>query len=185
MPNNKRARIASFTLSKIAKGKGGDKYVCADDAEFCIYLPQSMSRDENKKAHQTMHITITNPSEGALKGVTWVDAPRGTKRSRFFPSGNEDIADMSVPEFCIFFLREINPETGSPSGMYVYRDENKKILYVDKKPENIHFNLVYDMMRNERTKEMAEKCLRMLEVAYMNRNVDCSHSEVAEWIESL
>ena len=37
-----------FTLEKRAKGLGGDRYVCVDNDKFTIYVPQSLSRQDNK-----------------------------------------------------------------------------------------------------------------------------------------
>ncbi len=37
----------TFTLEKEAKNKGGDKYKCTSIDDFIIYIPQSISRENN------------------------------------------------------------------------------------------------------------------------------------------
>ena len=44
----------TFTLEKKAKSAGGDKYVCVDQPEFTIYVPQSIARKENAPAQQLL-----------------------------------------------------------------------------------------------------------------------------------
>jgi hypothetical protein len=46
-----------FQLSKQAKKSGGDKYVCVDDENFVIYIPQNVSRD-NGIVKNTLSIFI-------------------------------------------------------------------------------------------------------------------------------
>lgn len=36
-----------FQLEKEAKNKGGDKYKCLSIDDFIIYIPQSISREQN------------------------------------------------------------------------------------------------------------------------------------------
>lgn len=47
-----------FVLAQKAKSKGGDKYVCASDPSFSIYVPQSRSR-EGDNVHQNLYIFIS------------------------------------------------------------------------------------------------------------------------------
>jgi hypothetical protein len=47
-----------FSIDKKAKTYGGDKYVCSIDPKFQIYIPQSISRQENGECHNTLEISI-------------------------------------------------------------------------------------------------------------------------------
>lgn len=48
----------TFVLNKEAKKSGGDKYICKDNEDFIIYLPQYISRNDKNKAKKEIKITI-------------------------------------------------------------------------------------------------------------------------------
>jgi hypothetical protein len=49
----------TFILEKPAKNLGGDKYKCKDNDDFIIYIPQFISRNDNKtEPKKTIRITI-------------------------------------------------------------------------------------------------------------------------------
>lgn len=48
-----------FVLNKEAKKTGGDKYICKDNDDFIIYLPQYISRkSDQSKPKKEIKITI-------------------------------------------------------------------------------------------------------------------------------
>jgi len=47
----------TFVLKKVAKGRGGDKYVCSTDSTFNIYFPQNVSR-RGGEAQEELSIQI-------------------------------------------------------------------------------------------------------------------------------
>lgn len=52
----------TFTLDKKAKSSGGDKYICSTQAEFNVYVPQSISRNGEKEPAPVLQIVITPQS---------------------------------------------------------------------------------------------------------------------------
>lgn len=52
----------TFKLEQAAKKSGGDKYVCEKMPEFNIYVPQSISRINNKP-HKILMINVTNKED--------------------------------------------------------------------------------------------------------------------------
>jgi hypothetical protein len=47
-----------FILAQKAKSKGGDKYVCVSDPNFSIYVPQTISRQENTEPRTKLEVEI-------------------------------------------------------------------------------------------------------------------------------
>jgi hypothetical protein len=53
------SEIFTFNLQKAAKGKGGDKYECATNPEFNMYIPQTVSRPNDATVPlPTFEVTI-------------------------------------------------------------------------------------------------------------------------------
>ena len=48
----------NFTLEKIAKSSGGDKYICESIPDFNMYIPQKISRPDKKNVCENLTITI-------------------------------------------------------------------------------------------------------------------------------
>ena len=50
----------SFTLLQKAKNKGGDKYVCKTDPQFCVYFPQYISRDSSGITRKEVNLVVVS-----------------------------------------------------------------------------------------------------------------------------
>jgi len=49
----------TFTIEKIARTVGGDKYSCDTIQDFSIYVPQKISRPNKEDVHENLKITIS------------------------------------------------------------------------------------------------------------------------------
>ena len=56
----------TFTLVQQAKNKGGDKYTCDTNADFTIYVPQTVSRGTGTVPKQKLKITIAQVVENPV-----------------------------------------------------------------------------------------------------------------------
>jgi hypothetical protein len=48
----------NFTIEKIAKTTGGDKYICESLPDFNMYIPQKFSRPDKENVCENIIITI-------------------------------------------------------------------------------------------------------------------------------
>jgi hypothetical protein len=49
----------TFTIEKIARTVGGDKYSCNTIQDFSIYVPQKISRPNKEDVHENLKNTIS------------------------------------------------------------------------------------------------------------------------------
>lgn len=65
-----------FNLTQKAKSKGGDKYVCATDESFSIYVPQTTSRSSGTEPKEKIIISFVAEPDVAKLDVAKLDVDK-------------------------------------------------------------------------------------------------------------
>lgn len=75
-----------FTLERVAKNTGGDRYGCVDDEDFVVYLPQAQTREGGGAPKRRATVVVSLRDEE--------DSPK--KRARVSPSSAAEILKEHV-----------------------------------------------------------------------------------------